>query len=223
MKWVGSDCALRCCALYVDGTRMLHWFSGLLHQQSIPNLPVAASQTRETGGRLEAVGPWSSAPHSQSPRALCQRVTPKPLARRRYPRAPLHRVPGVQVPVLTAFSGQWDRFLQLGELTPALWDVLAAMMPVSLRPALRSLVTAVPSAPTLTGGWWRPDCSWQHRHLVSVNLRLPASTPGSDAPDTAQRGEDRVRPPCWRLVVAGSCLPSSLGWESDFLQGGALS
>lgn len=30
--------------------------------------------------------------------------------------------------------------------------LLAAMMPVSLRPALRSLVTAVPSAPTLTEG-----------------------------------------------------------------------
>lgn len=41
-----SDCALCCSELHLDKIKMLHWFLGLLHQQSVSNLPVAASATR---------------------------------------------------------------------------------------------------------------------------------------------------------------------------------
>ena len=156
---------------------MLHWFSGLLRQQSIPNLPVAASQTRESGGRPEAVGPWSSAPHSHPPRALCQMVAPEPAERRRYTRASRHRsawCPGSPCWPPSRDSRIASSSLGSSRLHSGMF--LAAMMPALLRPALRSLVTAVPSAPTLTRGWWRPDCPWQHRRLETVNLRLPAST-----------------------------------------------
>lgn len=123
MKRVGSGCALRCCALYVDGTRMLHWFSGLLHQQSIPNLPVAASQTREMGkagssGSLELCSP-QPVPSCSLPEDDIKATGAEAVhAGSTVPRSLVSRVP-----VLTAFSGQQDRLLQLGERTLALWDV----------------------------------------------------------------------------------------------------
>lgn len=79
------------------------------------------------------------------------------------------------------------RLLQLGEHTLALWMFHSSDDACVAQGCSQVLVTAVPSAPTLTRVMEACLLTTTQTPGV-VNLRLPASTPGSDAPTQHSTG-----------------------------------